>query len=489
MLFNSYIFIFIFFPLGIIIYYSIFKRCTKLFSNIFILLISLIFYGYWNPNYTLLFISSIVINYGFGNFIMRKNRIDFQSKIALSFGVFFNLSILFYYKYSLFLFSNINSLFSFSIPLKSIVLPLAVSFFTFQQIAYLVDAYSGYIDNKKNNLISYACFVSFFPQLIAGPIVHHSEIMPQLLDQQKKKVNYRNMSLGLFSFSIGLFKKVILADTLAKYVAAGFDGTAPLTFLEAWMASLSYTFQLYFDFSGYTDMAIGAALFFNITLPINFNSPYKATSLNSFWNNWHMTLSRFVNAYIFMPLLKLRTGYSFRYTLICLFLSLTAMGLWHGASWSFVIFGMCHGVGVGINHIWKKKLRFKISSLLGCFLTFMFFNCTLVLFRSQESSATFNVFSGMLGLNGFVLPSFLDNWSFLFPEAVSFGGVFTHISGDVRTVFWVILSAIIVFACPNSNYMRETFKCDPKRLLFSVLMFGLSVLNLSSYSEFLYFDF
>ena len=489
MLFNSYIFIFIFLPFGVIFYYTVFQRFEKLSSNIFILLMSLFFYGYWNPFYTLIIVSSIIINYICGILIIRNNEINLQSRIILSAGILFNLSILFYYKYSYFIFSNINALFSFNIPLENIILPLAVSFFTFQQIAYLVDAYSGHIDNEKNNLLSYACFVSFFPQLIAGPIVHHSEIMHQLLDEKKKKVNYRNMSLGLFSFSIGLFKKVILADTLAKYVVAGFDGTAPLTFFEAWMSSLSYTFQLYFDFSGYTDMAIGAALFFNITLPINFNSPYKTTSLSSFWNNWHMTLSRFVNAYIFMPLLKLRTGYSFRYTLFCLFLSLTVMGLWHGAAWSFIIFGMCHGAGVGINHVWKKKVKLKISPLVGCFLTFMFFNCTIVLFRSHNNWAIFNVFSGMLGLNGFVLPSFLGNWSFLFPESVAFGGVFTHINGDVKTLFWILFSAIIVFGCPNSNYMRETFKCEPKRLLFSVLIFGLSVLNLSSYSEFLYFDF
>lgn len=233
-------------------------------------------------------------------------------KTILIFGIVFNLSLLGYFKYTDFFLSNFNGIFGADIPLMHIALPLAISFFTFQQIAYLVDSYRN--ETKEYDFLNYALFVTFFPQLIAGPIVHHKEMMPQFASTWNKVKNYKNIALGIFIFSIGLFKKVVIADTFAVWATNGFDKAEVLTFFEAWATSLSYTFQLYFDFSGYTDMAIGAALLFNIKLPINFNSPYKATNIQDFWRRWHITLSRFLRDYVYIPLGGNRHGKLKNYT-------------------------------------------------------------------------------------------------------------------------------------------------------------------------------
>ena len=303
MLFNSYEFIFIFLPITFFIYFYLnHKRLTET-SKGFLICSSLFFYSWWNIAYLPIIIASMTFNYAIGRSLHKtagKKYSTFSKKSILIFGIVLNLALLGYFKYADFFIENINIAFDIRVEPMHLLLPLAISFFTFQQIAYLVDSYRQ--ETKEYDFLNYALFVTFFPQLIAGPIVHHKEMMPQFTKISNKVKNYRNIALGLFIFSVGLFKKVVIADTFAIWAIQGFDIATTLNLFEAWATSLSYTFQLYFDFSGYTDMAIGLALLFNIRLPINFNSPYKATNIQDFWKRWHMTLSRFLRDYVYIPL-------------------------------------------------------------------------------------------------------------------------------------------------------------------------------------------
>ena len=296
MLFNSLEYIFIFLPFTLIFYYILLGTKKVTASKVLLILSSLFFYAFWNVKYLPILVLSILINYFFGNLLIKQ-----KNKIILIIAVIFNISLLAYFKYCNFFLDNIAifypDLFDNSII---IILPLAISFFTFQQIAYIADCYEGKL--KDQNFINYALFVSFFPQLIAGPIVHHGQMMPQFSGLRTKIINYNNLSLGLFIFAVGLFKKVVIADYLAEIVNLSYQNYQDLSFIDSWKASLAYTFQLYFDFSGYTDMAIGVALMFNIKLPFNFNSPYKSANIAQFWNSWHMTLSKFLKDYIYIPL-------------------------------------------------------------------------------------------------------------------------------------------------------------------------------------------
>ena len=289
MLFNSYIFIFAFLPLTFFVYFFLNKKRMTELAKAFLVFASLFFYSWWNVLYLPLILSSMLINFALGKQLSTKAaKLQGSRKAVLIFGIIFNVALLGYFKYTDFFLENFNFVFGTQIELLKLALPLAISFFTFQQIAYLVDSYRR--ETKEYDFLTYALFVSFFPQLIAGPIVHHAEMMPQFARLKNRLINYANILMGLFIFSIGLFKKVVIADTFAIWVKHGFDNMPSLELITGWTTSLAYTFQLYFDFSGYCDMAIGAALLFNIKLPINFNSPYKSLDIQDFWRRWHITL-------------------------------------------------------------------------------------------------------------------------------------------------------------------------------------------------------
>ena len=314
------------------------------------------------------------------------------------------MGLLAYFKYSDFLISNFNFVLSLNVQLLNLALPLAISFFTFQQIAYLVDSYRG--ETNEYDFLNYGVFVTFFPQLIAGPIVHHREMMPQFANIKNKVINFQNLAVGLFVFSIGLFKKVIIADTFSLWATNGFDNAKVLTFIEAWVTSLSYTFQLYFDFSGYTDMAIGTALLFNIKLPINFNSPYKATNIQDFWRRWHITLSRFLRDYVYIPLGGNRKG-NYR-TYNNLMATFVIGGIWHGAGWTFIFWGFLHGLALVIQRFWNQ-LGCKLNTIFGWIITFNFVNIAWIFFRATEWGDAIKVLKGMFGLSGITLPPALSN--------------------------------------------------------------------------------
>ncbi len=463
MLFNSYIFIFIFLPTTLLIYFYLNKRRLTVLSKFFLVASSLFFYGWWNVIYLPLIIFSILINYAIGSIFYREiSKIKKYRRLLLLFGVFLNLSLLGYFKYTNFLIENINMFSSLNMQPLNLVLPLAISFFTFQQITYLVDSYYSKID--EHSLLNYANFVLFFPQLIAGPIVHHKEMMPQFSSIKNKLINYKNIFLGIFIFSIGLFKKVVIADTFSIWATNGFDIEESLTFIEAWVTSLSYTFQLYFDFSGYADMAIGAALLFNIRLPLNFNSPYKSLNIQEFWRRWHMTLSRLLKDYVYIPLGGNRCS-NFR-IYINLIITFIIGGIWHGAGWTFIVWGTLHGVAIVLNRIWQK-LNINIGKIAAWFITFNFINITWIFFRAKEWNDAIKVLFGM------------------FSVSTDIGSI------NLISILFIVLAIIVTIFFKNTNELEKKIKIGFVASLgvSFVLFISITVLLIRRSSEFLYFQF
>ena len=482
MLFNSYEFIFLFLPITFFIYFYLNSKRLATAAKAFLVFASLFFYAWWNVAYLPILLCSIAFNYIVS---ISFEKVEFK-KFLLIFGIVFNVCLLGYFKYYDFFISNLNAAFGANLTLLHLTLPLALSFVTFQQIAYLVDSYKGH--TKEKNFLNYALFISFFPQLIAGPIVHHKEMMPQFASKFNFVKNYKNIATGIFIFSIGLFKKVIIADSFAVWANNGFDVAEALNFFEAWATSLSYTFQLYFDFSGYCDMAIGAALLFNIHLPINFNSPYKATNIQDFWHRWHMTLSRFLRDYIYIPLGGNRGRVARTYAnLLIVFL---IGGLWHGAAWTGVFWGFLHGCAIVIHRIWQN-LGLKLNKILAWFITFNFVNITWVFFRAREWSDAIKVLKGMSGENGIILPQALHNkLSFLNTLGFKFGDWIIHLDYSGKTIcLCLFCSLILILSTKNSSSFIANMRLSYKTLLIACILFAGSIGSLNKISEFLYFNF
>jgi D-alanyl-lipoteichoic acid acyltransferase DltB (MBOAT superfamily) len=432
----------------------------------------------------------MLFNYVIGNSLNKANEREshmISKKSLLTFGIISNIALLGYFKYTDFLIDNLNYwIFTEDIPNLNLALPLAISFFTFQQISYLVDSYRQ--ETKEYDFLNYSLFVTFFPQLIAGPIVHHKEMMPQFANKRNMVKNYKNIAMGLFIFTIGLFKKVIIADTFAVWATQGFDVATTLNLFEAWATSLSYTFQLYFDFSGYTDMAIGIALLFNIKLPINFNSPYKATSIQDFWHRWHITLSRFLKDYIYIPLGGNRRG-EFR-TYMNLMTTFILGGIWHGAGWTFVFWGFLHGLALVIHRAWSK-LDFKLWTWLSWLITFNFINVAWVFFRAKEWDDAVKVLRNMFSLNNIVLPEKLESkLAILHNYGIEFGSLYGNILGDTKTtLLWLIIAFIIILFFNNSMERLYRFKVTIFNMIFIITALFFTLISLGAESEFLYFNF
>ena len=486
MLFNSYEFIFAFLPITFFIYFYLnHKRLTEA-SKGFLVFSSLFFYSWWNISYLPIILSSMLFNYIIGNSLNnREGHHRFSKKSLLTFGIISNIALLGYFKYTDFFIENFNFSFNTDIDLLHLTLPLAISFFTFQQISYLVDSYRQ--ETQEYDFLNYALFVTFFPQLIAGPIVHHKEMMPQFAKTRNKVKNYRNIAMGIFIFSIGLFKKVVIADTFAVWATQGFDVATTLNLFEAWATSLSYTFQLYFDFSGYTDMAIGAALLFNIKLPINFNSPYKATDIQDFWRRWHITLSRFLKDYVYIPLGGNRKGKFKTYT--NLMATFIIGGIWHGAGWTFVFWGFLHGLALVIHRVWSK-LGFKIWTWLAWLITFNFVNIAWVFFRAKEWDDALKVLGSMFSLDNIVLSEKLESkLPFLSDLSIQFDSLTTNLQVEKDLIVWMIIGFILILFFKNSMEKLRLFKPTKINGLIFIFTFVMSFYKLSGYSEFLYFRF
>ena len=472
MLFNSLEFLFIFLPITFFVYFFLNKKRLIMLSTGWLVVASLFFYGYWNYKYLTLILLSMVFNYTVGYTLSHPSDLKINRKLVLVAGIIGNVGLLCYYKYFDFLINNINMVLHTGFDTLKIALPLGISFFTFTQIAYLVDAYKKEV--REYDFLNYALFVTFFPHLIAGPILHHSEMMPQFADIRKKVINHKNISKGLFLLSIGLFKKVVIADNLSEFVNDIFNLLPSVDFFEAWCGSLAYTFQLYFDFSGYCDMALGIALLFNILLPVNFNSPYKSENIQDFWRRWHMTLSRFLKNYIYIPLGGNRLGEYKTYR--NLFLTFLIGGIWHGANWTFIMWGVLHGLATCIHRFWKK-FNIKINKYLSIFMTFFFINITWVFFRAPSIHRAFEILKSMVGLNG-VNPLVINKLRFSFE------------SGSIKLSLFLFAGCIILsFFMKNSMERLERFKTDKVHFIVILLLFIISILSINKVSEFLYFQF
>lgn len=465
MLFNSYEFIFLFLPVSVIVYFTVIRFGMNL-GPIWLAVCSLFFYSWWNIKNLPILLGSIFFNYLIG-YLLTKNR-NLSRKIILIIGITADLALLGYYKYTDFFITNINIVTNGNFPLLHIILPLGISFFTFTQIAYLVDSYKGGV--KEYSIINYILFVTFFPHLIAGPIIHHKEMMPQFASLKNKFINWENVAKGLCFFAIGLFKKVIIADSLVLWATPGFS-LASLTLVEAWATALSYTFQLYFDFSGYTDMALGLALLLNIDLPHNFDSPYKSASLIEFWRRWHMTLSRFLRDYLYISLGGNRNGTIHRY--LNLFITMFLGGLWHGAAWTFVIWGALHGVAMVMNHLWRS-FGLKMHWLAGRILTFGFVTVAWVIFRAETTNQALVVLKGMINIKH---------------TGILMNGISQALPAGRKELLVLLLVFTFVSIAKNSSEWINDLRPRWYWAVGISMLLLTSILGLNRVSEFLYFQF
>ena len=377
MLFYTVPYLFFFLPFTLLLFFM--GGYFKIDRKIILILVSIFFYSWWNIYYLPVILFSIIINYYFYKKLVSR---ELNKKKTLLKGIVLNVLVLIIFKYTDFIIENINLVFSTSISPLNLPFPLAISFYTFQTIAFLVNVYDEDILDVK--MKDFFLFVVFFPQLIAGPIVKYNNMMPQFSNENNKWFNKRNFIIGLIVLFIGLIKKIYFAGTLSEFVDVGHENINELGFLSSWLLSLCFTFQIYFDFSGYVDMATGSALMLNIVLPQNFNSPYKATSIIDFWQRWHITLSNFLTNYIYFPLLRSLRNINFFNSMIITFVVFLIAGLWHGPSWNYVLFGAFHGLGLIINHLYKKYFDINLSKYIFWFLTFNFVNISFIFFRTKE---------------------------------------------------------------------------------------------------------
>jgi alginate O-acetyltransferase complex protein AlgI len=492
MLFSSYIFIFAFLPLILFGYFFLNHFGYLRSGKLLLLAGSWGFYAWWKPIYLPLLLGSILINYWFAMKIQSYGKSADVRQTKRRFmltAVCLNVGVLVFYKYMDFFVFNLNVFGGVDFPYLQLALPLAISFFTLQQIAFIVDCYRTKL--KERNLIDYALFVSFFPQLIAGPIVHHREMMPQFSIAENRRFHLQKFILGTFVFTMGLFKKVVVADSFQVWVNNGFDHATSLNLLEAWLVHYSYAFQLYFDFSAYTDMAIGLGLMFNIVLPENFRSPYKATSIINFWQRWHMTLTRFMSAYVYKPILRLFPNMTFKAGLAASFLTMVVVGFWHGAAWTFIGFGILHGLAIVVNHLWRKT-KISIPPILGWLLTFHFFTFTLVIFRATSWAEALKVYKGMIGLSETAFQ--LSVASLIGSDWPWFLKLVSSVVERQQWATWMMSAVValfiaIVYLAPNSMEYRDRFTPDKRTLIAQVFMFVTSIMFMSQVSEFVYFQF
>lgn len=486
MLFNSYIFIFIFLPLALAGYYLLNKINKPKFATIFLTLMSFWFYGYSNWYYLIIPVAGIILNY----FIVSgMERYEKHKKILMWLGVILNIGVLFVFKYYDFFLDNLNSFIKTDkMPFLRLALPIGISFYTFQQISYLVDYYRGKCE--KYGFIEYASYVSFFPTILSGPIAYHSEIIPQFRDADKRKFNSENFSKGLYAFACGMAKKVLVADIFGRVVDAGYSDIFGLNSISAIVTVLSYALQIYFDFSGYCDMAYGIVYMFNIELPINFNSPFKSSNVGEFWNRWHMTLNRFFRDYVYIPMGGSRKGICRTYinTMVVFLIS----GLWHGADWSFVVWGGLYGIAVCINRAGRKQFA-KMPKAVGVAINFLLFVFIFIFFRADDISSACSMFGKIFGGGlGTISPMLTDAFNSIveikFLYRLGFGGLITALPG-VFMLIYLIIALIMCFVARNTQEKVATMKFNVKEIVLITIFLVGSIISLSQITTFVYFNF
>ena len=461
MLFNSYPFILAFLPLTAAVYFLLCRSALAPYSQLWLAVASLLFYGAWNPIYLPLILGSIAFNFAVSRGIYARRDLPLAAKRLLVLGVVGNLLLLGYFKYADFFIENLNLALGSHIQMLHVILPLGISFFTFTQIAFLVDTWQQRA--TRPGFVNYTLFVSYFPHLLAGPILHHREMMPQFEDAQNRRLNFDNIARGLLLFSIGLAKKVILADSFAEIADAGFGQPGKWALADAWLIALAYTLQLYFDFSGYTDMAIGISRMFNIRLPINFDTPYRATSIQDFWRRWHITLSRFLRQYVYVPLGGNRAGRlaTARNVLVTFLLG----GLWHGAAWTFVVWGALHGAAMVVQRTWRE-FALPLPTWLAWLLTFIFVNVAWVFFRAHSIHDALELLQGMSGWRGVAAP----------------------LASPLQVLLLAVGLWLAVWGA-NSNTVVESRLFTLRSAMLAALLLAAGFLSLSQTSPFIYFNF
>ncbi len=513
MLFNSLGFILVFLPLCLAGVWLASRFAGPRVTLYSLIVFSLLFYCWWNPPQVFILLGSILLNHliSGGIYRLRMAKKQDSARLLLIIGIVGNLAVLGYFKYINFIAENVSFFTGTQLALHQIVLPLGISFFTFEQITYLVDVYRR--DAERHSLRDFGLFVTFFPHLIAGPILYHYEFIPQLKTGRAFAFRADDLAVGATIFTLGLLKKVFIADSVAVYATPAFraaDAGVALSCIEAWGGALAYTLQLYFDFSGYSDMAIGLALLFGLKLPINFDSPYKSQSIIDFWRRWHMTLSRFLRDYLYIPLGGNRSGTSRRW--INLMITMLLGGLWHGAAWTFVIWGGLHGIYLCVNHAWRSLRSWLVADRpagrwergLAWFATFMAVVVAWVFFRAETLQGALSMLDGMVGGNGFVLPEqWQRRFGFVAPllgEAGLHFGPTPFFSGTWQ--FAITLGALLIaLLAPNTQqivawqYGSGASTLFGRRGPIAAIIFGLAgagalirILT-SGYSEFLYFQF
>lgn len=463
MLFNSYEFIFVYLPIVVAVYFYLGSKCVPERAIAWMVVASLFFYGYWDARYVPLLLVSI----GFNFFVGQKVECAKTRKTWLYTGILANLALLGYFKYTAFFLTVVNDLTGqevFEIP--HIILPLGISFFTFTQIAYLVDVYRG--ETKECGLVAYAEFVTIFPHLIAGPILNHKKIIPQFLQRKNYALNWNNIACGMALFLLGLFKKNCIADPIGDWVNIYFARAQALTFYESWLSAMGYTFQLYFDFSAYSEMAIGLALIFNFRFPTNFDSPYQATNIIDFWRRWHISLGAWVKDYLYIPLGGGRGTATEK--IRNLFVSMLLIGFWHGAGWTFIAWGALHGLYLVVNHLWRRA-GFSLPRPISWPLTFVAVAVAWVFFRADNLSDAIAVLSTMM-----------------MPEKIPANMLMSGDSG-IHTRF-VLGATLVLSICPNPQQLVERyFRYNPFWLVVLILLGYASFYSFSQLSDFLYFQF
>lgn len=476
MIFSTYKFIFGFLPVVFGGYFILNRLKLDIIAKIFLVVSSLYFYAQGSPDFFPFFLCSIFGNYIVGNALsaMSGDRTKFQKKLLFVIGILANVGLLGYYKYTDFFIENVNWLAHTNIGLRNIVLPIGISFFTFQLIAFLVDSYRG--ETKEYDILNYLLFITFFPQLIVGPIIHHGEVVPQFADSEKKNINWRNIAAGVFLFSIGCAKKILLADPLTDNAQEFFNNivaNGTYEFLQSWFYSVEYTISYYFDLSGYADMAIGLGWMFNIQIPRNFNSPYKARNFQDYWRRWHMTLSRFLGDYIFRSVF--RKGDKWRNFYVATMVTFFVSGFWHGAGWTFVVWGLVNGLFV-CTASWMKRKEWKFPAFIAYPLTAVGVVMTRVLFVSDTFADAWTVYKGMFNLKGLLGSPFAEQMKSL-------------MSGNLLAMATLLVAMGICWFAPNSNTMLEKFKPGVKYAVFIAVLLALSIMSMNKVAAFLYFQF
>jgi len=464
-LFNSDLFLFAFLP-AVLLGFALLTRAGAYRAVLtFLLGTSLLFYGWWDWRYVFLLLASIAFNYGWAKLIRRVAPArPAVRRLVLASGVAANLALLGYFKYTVFLLDTLEAAFGWSWRIEQLALPLAISFFTFEQITYLVDAHRGQV--PAHGLLHYCVFMTFFPRLLAGPIVRPHQILPQLTELQRFVFVPDNVATGLLIFAIGLFKKVVIADTVAAYVGPIFDGAPTVSFPDGWGAAIAFALQVYFDFSAYSDMAIGLACMLNVQLPENFDSPYQATSIAEFWQRWHITLSTFLRDYLYIPLARRAPARAVGVLAITMMLC----GLWHGARWTFVAWGALQACYLAIHRLWRRRAT-PLPSALAWLITFVAVLVSHTLFRAPSFERAGFMLAGMAGVHGFA-------WD---AQLYSIG------ASEWR---WLLPALLIALCCPNRRRIMAWRWPSPwlPAAAFAVLA-GVSILRLGDPAPFFYFQF